>query len=84
MSAVATFIEILCEVLTIAVFIRAIMSWFPTSPGNRFVIMMHQVTDPILDPLRKLIPPIGGTIDITPIIAIILLQVIAAYAGRLG
>ena len=84
MSAVATFIEILCEVLTIAIFIRAIMSWFPTSPDNRFVIILYQVTDPIMDPLRKLIPLIGGTIDITPIIAIVLLQVIAAYAGQLA
>ncbi len=84
MSAVATFIEILCEVLTIAIFIRAIMSWFPTSPNNRFVIMLHQITDPILNPLRRLIPPLGGTIDITPILAIVLLQVIAAYAGHLA
>ncbi len=84
MSAVATFIEILCEVLTIAIFIRAIMSWFPSSPDNRFVIILYQVTDPIMNPLRRLIPPIGGTIDITPIIAIVLLQVIAAYTGRLG
>jgi len=84
MSAIATFIEILCEVLTIAIFIRAIMSWFPSSPDNRFVIILYQVTDPIMNPLRRLIPPIGGTIDITPIIAIVLLQVIAAYTGRLG
>ncbi len=84
MSAVATFIEILCEVLTIAIFIRAIMSWFPTSPNNRFVIMLHQITDPILNPLRRLIPPLGGTIDITPILAIVLLQVIASYAGHLA
>ena len=84
MSAVITFITILCEVLTIAIFIRAILSWFPTSSNNRLVIMLYQITDPILDPLRRLIPPIGGTIDITPIIAIVLLQVIAAYVGRLG
>ena len=84
MSAVATFIEILCEVLTIAIFIRAIMSWFPTSPTNRFAIMLNQVTEPVLGPLRRLIPPIGGTLDITPVIAIVILQVIAAYAGRLG
>ena len=60
------------------------MSWFPTSPNNRFVIMLYQVTDPILDPLRRLIPPLGGTIDITPIIAIVLLQVIAEFVGRLA
>ncbi len=84
MSAIATFIEILCTVLTIAIFIRAILSWFPTSSNNRFVFLLYQVTDPIMNPLRRLIPPIGGTIDITPIIAIVLLQVIAAYAGQLA
>ncbi len=84
MEVFATFINILCTVLTIAIVIRAIVSWFAPSPNSPVVNLLNQVTDPILEPLRRIIPPIGGTIDITPIIAIILLQVIAAYAGRLA
>ncbi len=84
MNVIATIIEWLCEALTILIIIRAIMSWVPTSPGNQFVMFLHQLTDPVLNPLRRLIPPIGGTIDITPLIAIVLLQVIGTYVGRLA
>ena len=76
MSFISTFIRILCEVLTIAIFARAIISWFPVNPGNRLVALLYQITEPILNPLRRIIPRMG-MMDITPIIAIILLQVIA-------
>ncbi|MBT9149247.1 MAG: YggT family protein [Dehalococcoidia bacterium] len=76
MSFIFTFIRILCEVLTIAIFARVIISWFPVNPGNRLVVLLHQVTEPILAPLRGIIPRVG-MIDITPMIAIILLQIIA-------
>jgi len=76
MSFISTFIRILCEVLTIAIFARAIISWFPVNPGNRLVALLYQITEPILDPLRRIIPRVG-MMDITPMIAIILLQVIA-------
>jgi YggT family protein len=80
-------IWLICQVLTFAVFINAILSWIVmASPRNRFVISLYQVfrqiTDPILAPLRRIIPLIG-MMDITPIVAIIILQiisqVIAAY-----
>ena len=61
---------------TILIFLRAIVSWFPISPRNSLVIFLHQVTEPILAPLRRIIPTIG-MMDITPMVAIILLQVIA-------
>lgn len=84
MSFFATFFEILFQVLAFAVFVRAIMSWFPTSPGNQFVALLHQITEPILSPLRRIIPPIGGTFDLTPLIAFFLLQFASRYAGSLA
>jgi YggT family protein len=80
-------IWLICQVLTFAVFFNAILSWIVmVSPRNRLVISLYQVfrqiTDPILAPLRRIIPLIG-MMDITPIVAIIILQiisqVIAAY-----
>jgi YggT family protein len=76
MNFLSTFIRILCDVLTIAILARVILSWFPVSPGNRLVDLLHQVTEPILAPLRGIIPRVG-MIDISPMIAIILLQVVA-------
>ena len=80
-------IWLICQVLTFAVFFNAIFSWIVmVYPRNRFVISLYQVfrqiTNPILAPLRRIIPLIG-MMDITPIVAIIILQiisqVIAAY-----
>ena len=84
MSFFATFFEILFQVLAFCILIRAIMSWFPSSPGNQFVAFFHQITEPILSPLRRIIPPIGGTIDITPMVAFILLQIASAYIGSMA
>ena len=74
-------IWLICQVLTFAVFINAILSWIVmVSPRNRFVISLYQVfrqiTDPILAPLRRIIPLIG-MMDITPIVAIVILQIVS-------
>ncbi len=83
MSTIVAFVDILVTILTIAIVIRAITTWFPIDPNSRFIIILYQLTDPILDPIRKLIPPLGGTIDITPIISIIGLQMISALLKSL-
>jgi YggT family protein len=67
------FIDILFQVLSLAVLARVILSWFRVDPYNRFVQILFQVTEPVLAPIRRLIPPMG-MIDITPIIALLLLQ----------
>jgi YggT family protein len=67
------FINILFEVLSLAILARVIMSWFRVDPYNRFVQILFQVTEPVLSPIRRIIPPVG-MIDLTPIIALLLLQ----------
>jgi len=69
------FIRILCEVLTLAIFIRVILSWFQTRP-NTLTLILDRITEPILTPLRRIVPRIG-MLDFTPMVAIILLQLIA-------
>lgn len=68
-------IWLLCEVLTFAIIARAIMSWFSPRPTNRLAIILYQVTEPVLSPLRRVIPRVG-MIDLTPLVAIMLLQLI--------
>ena len=72
------FLELLLQILTAAVFARAIISWFPIRPDNPLVIILNQITEPILAPLRRVIPTIG-MMDISPLVAMILLQVISQY-----
>ena len=76
MAFLFNFISVVCEVLTWAIVLRAILSWFSLRPTNRLAIILYRITEPILSPLRRIIPRIG-MLDFTPLVAIILLQLIA-------
>lgn len=69
----ADILRLFIQVFTYAIILQAIMSWVqPYSPIN---YILYQVTSPITRPFQRLIPPIGG-IDVSPIPAIIVLQVL--------
>ncbi len=72
MAVIAQFVYLLVTILTFAIFIRSILSWFPGGRDNALAGILAQITDPILEPLRRVIPPMG-MIDITPLVAILLL-----------
>lgn len=72
------FVSLLCQILSLAIFIRVLLSWLPVQslgPLRPIVDLLYSITEPVLGPLRRIIPPLG-MIDITPVIAIILLQII--------
>jgi YggT family protein len=49
---------------------RALISWIPNiDPYHPAVQFLYQLTEPILDPIRKLVPPLGGMMDISLIVA---------------
>ncbi len=80
----SSFFDLLFNALILAFIARAILSWLPIDRyGNPLVHWLDQVTEPILAPLRRVIPPLGGMMDITPIIAIILLQIIQAIVRQI-
>jgi YggT family protein len=63
---------IIVNLLAFAIFVRAILSWFPMDPRSPIVMMLNRVTDPVLVPLRRVVPRMG-MIDMTPMIAMIVL-----------
>ena len=75
MAFLFDFVRIVCEVLTIAIIFRAILSWFSPRPTNILAVILNKVTEPLLAPLRRIIPR-AAMIDFTPLVAIILLQLI--------
>lgn len=75
------FIRVLCEVLTIAIVFRAILSWFAPGPANTLTVVLFRITEPLLKPLRRIIPRFG-MLDFTPLVAIMLLQLIAYLLTR--
>ncbi len=68
------FLSILLTILSWAILIRVLLSWIPNlDRGNPLVQLLAQVTDPVLEPARRIIPPIGG-LDISPIVVLLLLS----------
>ena len=68
----------LVDVYTMLIFVYVLMSWIPVKKGwiEDIDRVLGKICDPYLNLFRKFIPPIGGMIDISPIIAIIALQFI--------
>ena len=66
------FVEVFTDIMIAAIFLRAILSWFITDPRNTLITVLDQITEPILSPLRRVVPRVG-MFDITPMVAMILL-----------
>ena len=66
----------LADVYSMVLFVYVLMSWLPTDRGLLADIyrVLGRVCDPYLNLFNKLIPPLGGMVDVTPIIALLVLQ----------
>ncbi len=73
----ASIVNIFVNVLIFAIFARSLLSRFPIDKNGFVFQALDSVTDPILVPLRKVIPLIG-MIDITPMVAIFVLFAISS------
>jgi YggT family protein len=77
-----TTVVILLQLLMWAIIIRAILSWFPISPSNPIIVILNYITEPVIAPLRRIVPRIG-MIDLTPFVAIVILMIITWLLDRL-
>jgi YggT family protein len=60
----------LLNIYSLIIIARVIVSWVGLDPSNRIVRFLRAATDPILVPIQNVVPPIGGSLDISPIIAL--------------
>lgn len=60
-------------ILMFAIFVQVIASWVAPGAYNPALSLVDSITDPLLKPLRGLLPPLGG-LDLTPMVALIALQ----------
>jgi YggT family protein len=68
---------------SLAIFVRIILSWGTVGYGNRLMRFLINVTEPLLGPLRRMVPPVG-VFDISPIVAFIVIWLLqSAVAGTL-
>lgn len=73
--ALALLIQFIATALLWMIVIRAVLSFVSPDPYNPVVQMLYRLSDPILKPFQRLIPPIGG-LDISPIFAVLALQLV--------
>lgn len=68
--AIPQLIALLINVFLVAIFIQVILSWVNPGAYNPAAALLHSLTEPLLGPARRLIPPIGG-LDLSPMLVII-------------
>jgi YggT family protein len=75
-------VYLVLEIYLVILFARIILSWFPISPTSAFhpiVRALGVVTDPVLVPLRRVLPPmtVGGMgLDLSPLIVIVVIEIL--------
>jgi YggT family protein len=74
-----TFIDFLAIALQLLIVIRVIMSWVSPNPSSAIGRFLFDVTDPLLLPFQKVLPPMAG-LDFSPILALVAIQVLQSLA----
>ncbi len=69
-------LQALINAYSLVVFVRVIVSWIQLPPNNPVVHYSRVLTEPLLEPIRKLLSA-GGGLDFSPLILLLLLRVIA-------
>ena len=70
------------SILDLFVWARVILSWIPHNPYNEITRTVYTVTEPLLKPLRELIPVSSMGIDISPFILLLALNMAESFALR--
>ena len=83
LSAIASIIDFLLTALYWLILVRALLSWVNPDPFNPIVRFLNKVTEPILAPIRKVLPPaFRFGIDISPIIAFLGIMFLRSFLVR--
>jgi len=75
LTAVVDLVLLMLRLLVFAIIIRVILSWISPGGYNPALAIIHALTDRVLLPFRRIIPPLGG-LDLSPLVAIILITAV--------
>jgi YggT family protein len=80
-EVLARYADYLITILTMAIFGQVIMSWISPRGSDPVSKVLFQITEPILGPLRRVIPPMG-MFDLSPMIALLVLNIVGRQLVR--
>src|SRR3989338_8043653 len=75
--ALAGVINVVLSIYYLLILIRALISWVNPDPYNTIVQLLYRATEPVLEPIRRILPPMG--IDISPIVAFLVIIFFKAF-----
>jgi YggT family protein len=73
MAFIVSVISMICTLYVYLIILRAILSWFSPDPYNPLFRALLSLTEPVLEPMRRIIPPLGG-MDLSPIVVILIIE----------
>ncbi len=77
MGSIISLLASLVSLYSFIIFVRVLLTWIPgLDPYNPIVQFLHQITDPVMEPARRIIPPIG-MMDISPIVVMVVMSILA-------
>jgi len=68
------YISMLGQIYLYMIIVYVLLSWVPNARESFIGNLLAKLVEPYLSPFRKIIPPIGGMLDISPIVALFVLQ----------
>jgi uncharacterized protein YggT (Ycf19 family) len=77
-------LQTLIKVYMVLILLRALSKWLQLDMRQKLVKLLCGITDPFLSLIRRVVPPVGGAIDFSPAIAIILLTILMALLGGMA
>jgi YggT family protein len=76
---IAYTIHLIFLTYTILLFVRVVGSWFPAVANHSFMRFVIHYTDPYLNLFRRIVPPIGGSLDLSPLLGFFVLQILEQF-----
>ena len=82
MELLLNFVRIFATLLWLLLIARVVLSWTNPTGGGGLVAFIYQVTEPILAPIRRVLPPTGG-IDWSPLVAMLVIGVVVRVVASI-
>jgi len=83
MGVIASVLILALWLLVIVIFVRIVFSWLSPYPTNPISRLAFQVTEPVLAPVRRLLPPVSG-LDLSPLVVTVACYFLIHALGFFG
>lgn len=77
-------LAVLINLYIFSILIQALLSWLNPRQYSPLAVLLWRMNEPLLRPVRRILPPIGGTIDLSPLVVIIALEALSIFLGLPG